>query len=141
MAGSRVSRGSASGVRGSGDPAHHVEPWRDTGLAIEGPAIADIDRAFADTWAMAGAPIPAGELPDRASIAPVGDVLMRVVASTPATGHLYRLDQLITADARRSLWLTVLLHSSYKPRPLVGPRRHRTKERSQPRCRGHTVVR
>lgn len=89
-----------------GDPAHHVEPWRDTGIAIEGPAIADIDRAFADTWAMAGAPIPAGELPDRASIAPAGDVLMRVVASTPTTGGLYRLDQLIAAGARRSLWLT-----------------------------------
>ena len=26
-----------------GDPARHVEPWRDTGIAIEGPAVADID--------------------------------------------------------------------------------------------------
>ena len=47
-----------------GDPERHVEPWRDTGIAVEGPAVADIDRAFADTWAIAGAPIPAGELPD-----------------------------------------------------------------------------
>ena len=31
---------------------------------------------------------------------------MRVVASTPTTGELYRLDQLIAAGARRSLWLT-----------------------------------
>jgi cardiolipin synthase A/B len=89
-----------------GDPSHHVEPWRDTGIAIEGPAVADIDHAFADTWAIAGAPIPAGELPDRASLAPAGDVLMRVVASTPTTGELYRLNQLIAAGARRSLWLT-----------------------------------
>jgi cardiolipin synthase A/B len=89
-----------------GDPARHVEPWRDTGIAVEGPAAADIDRAFADTWAIAGPPIPTGELPDGASIAAVGDVLMRVVASTPTTGELYRLDQLIAAGARRSLWLT-----------------------------------
>ncbi|HEX6313393.1 MAG TPA: phospholipase D-like domain-containing protein, partial [Gemmatimonadaceae bacterium] len=56
--------------------------------------------------AIAGSPVPAEELPDRASIAASGDVLMRVVASTPATGELYRLDQLIAAGARRSLWVT-----------------------------------
>jgi cardiolipin synthase len=89
-----------------GDPARHVEPWRDTGIAVQGPAVADVDRAFADTWAIAGAPIPAGELLDRTSIAPVGDVPIRVVPSTPTTGELYRLDQLIAAGARRSLWLT-----------------------------------
>ena len=89
-----------------GDPARHVDPWRDTGIAIEGPAVADVDGAFADTWAMAGGSIPAGELADSASIAPAGDVPMRVVASTPTTGDLYRLDQLIAAGARRSLWLT-----------------------------------
>jgi cardiolipin synthase A/B len=89
-----------------GDPAHHVEPWRDTGVAIEGPAVADVDRAFAETWAIAGTPIPAVEFVDRASIAAAGDVPVRVVASAPNTGELYRLDQLIAAGARRSLWLT-----------------------------------
>jgi cardiolipin synthase len=33
-------------------------------------------------------------------------VMTRVVASTPTTAQLYRLDQLIAAGARRSLWLT-----------------------------------
>ena len=89
-----------------GDPKRQVEPWRDTGIAVEGPAVADIDRAFADTWAIAGAPIPTGELLDGSSIAAAGDVLMRVVASTPTAGELYRLDQLIAAGARPSLWLT-----------------------------------
>jgi cardiolipin synthase len=32
--------------------------------------------------------------------------MARVVASTPTTAQLYRLDQLIAAGARRSLWLT-----------------------------------
>jgi cardiolipin synthase len=89
-----------------GDPDTGVEPWRDTGVVIRGPAVADIELAFADTWAEAGPPIPAGELSDKAAIPPVGDVMLRVVASTPTTAQLYRLDQLIAASARRSLWLT-----------------------------------
>lgn len=75
-------------------------------MAIQGPAVADIELAFAETWAEAGPPIPAAELPDKSSIPPVGDVMLRVVASTPTTAQLYRLDQLIAAGARRSLWLT-----------------------------------
>jgi cardiolipin synthase A/B len=89
-----------------GNPAQGVEPWRDTGVAIQGPAVVDIELAFADTWAEAGPPIPAAELPDKTSVPAVGDVMLRVVASTPTTAQLYRLDQLIAAGARRSLWLT-----------------------------------
>jgi cardiolipin synthase A/B len=89
-----------------GDPSRHVEPWRDTGIAVEGPAVADVDRAFADTWAIAGVPIPPEALLDRSAIPPAGDIPLRVVASTPTMGELYRLDQLIAAGARRSLWLT-----------------------------------
>jgi cardiolipin synthase A/B len=89
-----------------GDPEHHVEPWRDTGVVIEGPAVADVELAFAETWAIAGVPLPATDLPDRTSIRAVGTVMARVVASTPTTAQLYRLDQLIAAGARRSLWLT-----------------------------------
>jgi cardiolipin synthase A/B len=89
-----------------GDPARHVEPWRDTGLAIEGPAVADVDRAFASTWALAGTPIPAEEIADAATIADAGDVSLRVVASTPGAGQLYRLDQRMASEARRSLWLS-----------------------------------
>ena len=43
-----------------GDPSRGIDPWRDTGIMIEGPAVADVDRAFASTWALAGPPIPAG---------------------------------------------------------------------------------
>ncbi len=89
-----------------GDPIRHLEPWRDTGIVIEGPAVADLERAFADTWATAGAPLPATDVPPQASMPAVGTVMARVVASTPTTAQLYRLDQLIAAGARRSLWLT-----------------------------------
>ena len=89
-----------------GDAACGVEPWRDTGVEVRGPAVADIEQAFAETWAVAGAPLPPDELCDRATIPASGKTSLRVVASVPNTAGLYRLDQLIAAMARRSLWLT-----------------------------------
>ncbi|MCI0545874.1 MAG: phospholipase D-like domain-containing protein [Candidatus Rokubacteria bacterium] len=88
-----------------GDPARGVEPWRDTGVELRGPAVADIERAFAETWAHTGAPLD-DPLPTRASIPDAGSVMLRVVGSRPGQAELYRLDQLIAAGARRSLWLT-----------------------------------
>ena len=41
-----------------GDPIHGIEPWRDTGVVIEGPAVVDIEQAFATMWATLGSPIP-----------------------------------------------------------------------------------
>lgn len=81
-------------------------PWRDTGLEIQGPAVADIQAAFAQTWALCGLPLPTGECPAPASLPPAGDILLRVIASSPYTSGLYRLDQLIAAMAQESLWLT-----------------------------------
>jgi cardiolipin synthase len=88
-----------------GDPARGVEPWRDTGLEIRGPAVADLVDAFADSWAAAGEPLPDA---DRTSAAPspVGDVALRVVAGTPNTAGLLRVDQLVAAMAQKTLWLT-----------------------------------
>jgi cardiolipin synthase A/B len=90
----------------AGDPARHIEPWRDIGVAITGPAVADLELAFAETWALAGGPIPPSELPDRSAIPTTGTVPVRVVAGTPVAAELYRLDQLIAGGAQRTLWLT-----------------------------------
>jgi cardiolipin synthase len=89
-----------------GDPARGVEPWRDTGIALRGPAVADLERAFARMWAQAGPPIPSAELPAKDAVPAAGDVAVRVIAGMPGTAELYRLDQLIAAAARRTLWLT-----------------------------------
>lgn len=89
-----------------GEPARGIAPWRDTGVEIRGPAVADIERAFAQTWA-AAADNDHDELAfDIDEVPPVGEVLMRVLASQPATAGLYRLDQMIAAMARDTLWLT-----------------------------------
>jgi cardiolipin synthase len=39
-------------------------PYRDTAVSVRGPAVADIERAFADVWARNGAPLPAAERTD-----------------------------------------------------------------------------
>jgi cardiolipin synthase A/B len=93
-------------ARWRGHPARHIPPWRDTGVQIHGPAVADVERAFAELWETMGEPIPEAELADPSRIEPVGEVALRVVAGTPSTAGLFRMDQLVAAIARRSLWLT-----------------------------------
>src|SRR5689334_10837347 len=33
-----------------GQPEKHIAPWRDTGVEVHGPALADIEHAFAEVW-------------------------------------------------------------------------------------------
>jgi cardiolipin synthase len=89
-----------------GGPKRGIEPWRDTGVEVRGPAVADIVQAFAQSWAEAGPALAADELPNDDSIPSAGDIMVRVVASMPNIAGLYRLDQLIAAMARQTLWLT-----------------------------------
>jgi cardiolipin synthase len=90
-----------------GEPARGLEPWRDTGLEIRGPAVAEVERAFTQVWEAAGGnPIPAPELASADAIPAAGDVAVRVVATVPSVWGLFRLDQLIAAAARERLWLT-----------------------------------
>jgi len=86
-----------------GDPARSIAPWRDTGVALHGPAVAELELAFAQSWSSIGEPLP--EFPPVA-IQPAGEVALRVIATQPSTAGMYRMDQLIAAMARRTLWLT-----------------------------------
>lgn len=90
----------------AGEPAKNIEPWRDTGVEMRGPAVIDLERAFADVWAMIGDPIPEDELASSATTNQEGETALRVVASIPATGGMFRVDQLIAALAKERLWLT-----------------------------------
>lgn len=82
------------------------EPWRDTGLSLEGPVVADLDAAFAESWALTGKPIPRAELPDPGLIPPAGAVAAQVICGQPGMFRTYRVDQFIAATAQRNLWLT-----------------------------------
>ena len=89
-----------------GVPEKKIEPWRDTGVEVRGPAVADIERAFAQVWAMMGEPIPEWEIAGSEAAFLTGDMTLRIVATLPATAGMLRLDQLIAALARKRIWLT-----------------------------------
>jgi cardiolipin synthase len=94
-------------ARWLGDPARKLDAWRDTGVEIHGPAVAEIERAFAQVWGVCGGdPIDEAELTPADAIADAGDVSLRVIATVPNSGGLLRLDQLIAAAAEERLWLT-----------------------------------
>ncbi len=89
--------------RWEGDDQRGIPPWRDTGIEIRGPAVADVVAAFAQTWAACGGGPhhnAVGHVP------PAGDVALRVLATQPSLAGLYRMDQMIAALARDTLWLT-----------------------------------
>jgi CDP-diacylglycerol--glycerol-3-phosphate 3-phosphatidyltransferase/cardiolipin synthase len=89
-----------------GRPEQGVPPWRDTGIAIAGPAVADVWAEFADAWGSNGTPLDAAALPVREDIPACGDVEVRVIGTTPVTAKLYRVDLLVASLARETLWLT-----------------------------------
>lgn len=98
-----------------GDLERGIEPWRDTGVAFAGPAVLDLDAAFAETWSLSGPPLPPsetrplrpqGQTTSASGEGWIGGVPARIVAGRPGRLALYRLDQLVAAAARRRLWLT-----------------------------------
>ena len=89
-----------------GVPEKKIEPWRDTGIEVRGPAVSDIEHAFARVWALTGKAIPEDEVVERESLMRMGDMAVRVVATEPATAGMLRLGQLVAALASERLWLT-----------------------------------
>jgi cardiolipin synthase len=93
-------------ARWLGDPQRRLDAWRDTGIEIRGPAVPQLERAFAEVWASIGAPLADVALTNPDDVRAEGDVALRVIASAPSVGSVFRLDQLIAAGARERLWLT-----------------------------------
>jgi cardiolipin synthase len=81
-------------------------PWRDTGVEILGPAVADVHAEFAEVWSVLGEPLPPEECPDRSAMARCGDVALRVIGSRPGATSVMRLDALVASLARERLWIT-----------------------------------
>jgi cardiolipin synthase A/B len=84
-------------------------PYRDTAVSVRGPAVADLDRAFAAVWDEAGvraAPLPVDERPTADGIGAVGDQAVRVVIQEPSRMRMLRMLQLLAAGVERRLWIT-----------------------------------
>lgn len=98
--------GMCIGDEWAGDPAAGVPPWRDTAVEFRGPVAAVIDRAFATTWAAAGAPLPLSEASPPDWLPAAGDVAVRVVEGEPGRSRIYRLAQFVAVGVERRLWIT-----------------------------------
>jgi len=92
-------------ARWLGDKDRRIAPWRDTGIALRGPAVREIALAFGDSWARSGTPLAEDFSAFQPHSDDAGEVDVRVVATVPNAAGLYRLDQLIAAMAQRRLWL------------------------------------
>lgn len=89
----------------AGQPEKKIAPWRDTGIEVRGPAVTEIEKAFAQVWAMLGAPLPEdGFEPDAGAVS--DGVSLRIVGTVPSTAGMFRVDQLVAALARHRVWLT-----------------------------------
>lgn len=95
-----------------GRPDKGVEPWRDTGIEVIGPAVAHFERSFASMWELAGGQplvIPDDTTP------PAGDVHLRVIPTEPFSATLLRTDLLVTTLARRTLWISDAYFIGHSP--------------------------
>jgi phosphatidylserine/phosphatidylglycerophosphate/cardiolipin synthase-like enzyme len=89
-----------------GRPERRQEPWRDTGVEIVGPAVAQAEEAFAESWRLAGGDHAETIGVDPRRVAPAGPVDLRLIPTEPFAGNLLRLDLLASTLARRTLWIT-----------------------------------
>src|SRR5215204_6091450 len=81
--------------------------YRDTAVSVRGPAVADIDRAFAGVWDEAGESLANREERPRADrIAPAGDQSVRVIVQEPRRMRTLRMLELLTAGVEKRLWVT-----------------------------------
>ena len=82
-------------------------PYRDTAVGFRGPAVADLERAFARVWDRSGKePLPAEERPKVEEIAPAGEEAARLVTQEPGKMRIARMLQLLTAATRERLWIS-----------------------------------
>ncbi len=81
-------------------------PYRDTAVSVRGPAVADLERAFAGTWREVGKTLPNEQRPRAEHISAAGDEAVRVIVQEPRRMRTLRMLQLLTAGVERRLWIT-----------------------------------
>lgn len=102
-----VTGGLCIGNEWVGDPARHRQPWRDTAIALHGPAATELDGAFARAWTFNGglAPDDATELADRPPASP-GDIDVRIAATEPGRERGFRSIDLLLGVSASRIWVT-----------------------------------
>ncbi|MCC6174286.1 MAG: cardiolipin synthase B [Chloroflexi bacterium] len=80
-------------------------PYRDTAVRVLGPAVADIERAFAGVWRRNGPPLPRDERPRSNTILPAGEQAVRVIIQEPGRMRIARALQIVTALVENRVWI------------------------------------
>jgi cardiolipin synthase len=99
-----VTGGHCIGDEWAGHTRRNRQPWRDTGMAVDGPAAALIDQAFDVVWRLEGDGLDQGELVAEAP--EQGDASIRVVAGEPGGVRASRATELLLAGASERIWIT-----------------------------------
>lgn len=99
-----VTGGHCIGNEWSGNPKARRLPWRDTAIAVDGPAAAAFDRAFAVPWQAVGDSLPADEF--AADPPSAGASAIRVVPGEPGGVRAARATELLLAGASERVWIT-----------------------------------
>jgi cardiolipin synthase len=81
-------------------------PYRDTAVNLHGPAVAEVERAFAGVWDETGEPLPEEERPRAERIAPAGEQSVRIIVQEPRRMRTLRMLELLTAGVEERLWIT-----------------------------------
>lgn len=89
------------------------DPWRDTGILVEGSVVALAEAAFRETWLLSGGsdflPLPRFASSARQTCQLehcLPDVNARLIAGRPQSNPLFALEQLVMAASRESIWIT-----------------------------------
>lgn len=80
-------------------------PYRDTAVGVRGPAVADLEHAFAGMWRAAGGALPAEERVRADDVAAAGETAVRVVPQEPGRPRILPLMELFALSAERRLWI------------------------------------
>lgn len=80
-------------------------PYRDTAVSVTGPAVADLEEAFAGVWGEAGEPLPDGERPDAEDLPHAGEKDVRVIIQEPGKARISRVLQFLMAGVEERMWI------------------------------------
>jgi cardiolipin synthase A/B len=80
--------------------------YRDTAANLRGPAVADVERAFAGVWDLFGEePLPDAERPDAAGMEAAGEKATRVVIQEPGRARVLRTLEVLLAAVDSRMWI------------------------------------
>lgn len=75
-----------SGTRGKADPPIQDRPWRDTQVQLEGPVVAQLQRAFLEQWAKLRKEAPLTDAALYPQLSNVGHDVVRAMPGSPDDG-------------------------------------------------------